>query len=257
MAGFRLILLAQVGHLVGDALHPLVGDLTHIVGGGDVPGSGFVVALAAVGGHRLVGTGRHHIPHHIGADHLPLHVGQVQRHPVLCRGRRDIGHIVAVQRADGLGGGHRTAAGGVARRLCADAGVIQGQGARPGAVVILHGGGQLLQDHVQVFLSCLHRHRLGVGLALGHPVVLLHDVRVGIEKALQLEGLLDQRLGIHLGGNGVGLDHLLAAVEVLHHRIGGHLQGAGAHGQRRRQQQAKAKFFHWVQKLLSSNWVLE
>ena len=34
----------------------------------------------------------------------------------------------------------------------------------------------------------------------------------GEEKALQLERLLNQCLGVHLGGDGIGLNHLLIAV---------------------------------------------
>ena len=32
-----------------------------------------------------------HIPREVGADDLPVHAGQVQRHPVFHRGGRDVG----------------------------------------------------------------------------------------------------------------------------------------------------------------------
>ena len=55
------------------------------------------------------------------------------------------------------------------------------------------------------------------------------------------------KLGISPGGQGVGLDELLAPVEVLDGGIGGYLQGAGVGHQRRRQQQTGEQSFHvWV-----------
>ena len=105
----------------------------------------------------------------------------------------------------------------------------------------------MLQDLTQVLGAGLQSHRLGVVLAVRHLVLLLYDVREGVAPALLLEGLLNELLGISPGGQGVGLDELLAPVEVLDGGIGGYLQGAGVGHQRRRQQQTGEQSFHvWV-----------
>lgn len=70
-----------------------------------------------------------------------------------------------------------------------------------------------------------------------HMVVFLDNIRKGVEVAIQDKGLLDQFLGIGAGVDGVGLDDLLAAVEILHHGIRGNLHGKGAGGQGKGQRQ--------------------
>jgi hypothetical protein len=64
---------------------------------------------------------------------------------------------------------------------------------------------------------------------------------------------LTVKLGISPGGQGVGLDELLAPVEVLDGGIGGYLQGAGVGHQRRRQQQTGEQSFHVWFLLLQKN----
>ena len=44
--------------------------------------------------------------------------------------------------------------------------VVQGQGTGPDAVIILHGGDQLLQDHIQILLGRLHRQMKKICLCL-------------------------------------------------------------------------------------------
>ena len=84
-------------------------------------------------------------------------------------------------------------------------------------------------------------------------VLLLHDIREGVPPALLLKGVLDQRLRVGAGGQGVGLDELLAAVEILNGGVGGHLQGAGVGHQRRRQQQTGEQSLHCRFLLLQKN----
>ena len=216
-----------------------------------------MVALTGVGGYGLIRGRGQGIPHQVSANDLPVHVGQVQRHPVLDCGGRDVGHIVAVQRPDGLGGGDGLGLAGIAGGLGANGSVIQGQDAGIGAVIIVQRGRQLFQDLAQVLGAGLQGHRLGVVLAVRHLILLLHDVREGVAVALLLEGLLNELLGISPGGQGVGLDELLAPVEVLDGGVSGYLQGAGVGYQSRRQQQTGEQSFHLRALLFQKNTALD
>ena len=91
-----------------------------------------MVGLPGVGRHRLIGGRSQSVPHQVSADNLPVHVGQIQSHAVLDGGGRDVGHIVAVQRPDGLGGGDSPSLAGIAGGLSADGGVVQIQNAGVG-----------------------------------------------------------------------------------------------------------------------------
>ena len=241
---------SQIHHLINDALHAVPGDLSHIVGGGDIACGSPVAGLARVGGHRLIGRRRQGVAHKVRPRHLPVHAGQLQRHAVLDRCGGDIGHIVPVHRADGLGGRHSAAPGLIAGRLRADAGVVQGQGPLVHAVVVVDRGLQLVKNLGEVVGARLHRHGFPVVEHVGHMVVLLDDIREGVEVTLLFKGFLDQPLRVRVRGQHIGLDELLAAVEVLDHGVRGHLQGGGAGGQRERQQQAQEDSLHYVLDLL-------
>ena len=124
--------------------------------------------------------------------------------------------------------------------------MIQRQGAGIEAVIVLDDRGQLLQNNIQVILGSLNRHRLCMAFHILHMVVFLDNIRKGVEVAIQDKGFLNQFLGIGAGVDGVGLDDLLAAVEVLHHGIRGHFHGKGAGGQGKgqRQRDERNKFLH-------------
>ena len=68
---------------------------------------------------------------------------------------------------------------------------------------------------------------------------------------------LTVKLGISPGGQGVGLDELLAPVEVLDGGVSGYLQGAGVGYQSRRQQQTGEQSFHLRPLLLQKNTALD
>ena len=128
--------------------------------------------------------------------------------------------------------------------------MIQGQRALVASLVVLDGGFQLFQNFGEVIAARFHRHRLLVIAGIRHKVVFLDDLREGVEIALLFKGFLDQLLRVRVRRQDVGFDELLAAVEVLHHGIRGHLQSGRAGGQGERQQQAQEEFLHSVLVLL-------
>ena len=186
-ASFR----SQIHHLIGDAPHTVPGDLSHIVGGGDIASGGLVVGPARISGHSLIRGRRQGVAHQVRPRHLPVHAGQLQRHAVLDRCGGDIGHIVPVHRADGFGGRHGAAPGLVAGSLRADAGVVQGQSPLVHAVVVVNGGLQLLQNFGEVVGARFHCHSFPVVEYVGHVVVLFDDIREGVEVALLFKRFLD------------------------------------------------------------------
>ena len=95
------------------------------------------------------------------------------------------------------------------------------------AVVVIHGGFQLFQDLGEVIASCFHRHRFPAVEGVGQQVFLLDDIREGVEIPFLFKGFFDQALRVGVRGQHIGLDELLAAVEVLHHGTRGHLQRQG------------------------------
>ena len=131
--------------------------------------------------------------------------------------------------------------------------MVQGQNAGVRASVVVQGGGQLLQNLAQVLGVGLQCHRFGVVLAVRYLVLRLDNVRIDVVVTLLLKGLLDELLGVGAGGQGVGLDELLSAVEILDGGVGGHLQGTGVVHQSRRQQQAGEQSFHVRALLLQKN----
>ena len=75
-------------------------------------------------------------------------------------------------------------------------------------------------------------------------VFRLYNVCKSVDIPFQLEGFLNEGLGIAARGEGVSLDELLAAIEILHYGIRRHLHGKGADRQGQRQQQRQEKLFH-------------
>ena len=134
--------------------------------------------------------------------------------------------------------------------------LVQIQNAGVGTVIVVQRGRQLGQDGPQVLGAEFQRDRLGVVLPVRHMVLLLHDIREGVVPALLFKGVLNQRLRVGARGQGVGLDELLAAVEVLNSGVGRHLQGAGVGHQRRRQQQTGEQSLHCRFLLLQKNTAL-
>ena len=123
--------------------------------------------------------------------------------------------------------------------------MVQGQGPLVHAVVVVDGGLQLVQNLREVVGARFHRHGFPVVEYVGHAVVLLDDIREGVEVSFLFKGFLDQPLRVRVRGQHIGFDELLAAVEVLDHGVRGYLQSGGAGGQRERQQQAHEDFLHW------------
>ena len=101
--------------------------------------------------------------------------------------------------------------------------MVQRKDAGIAAVVILHRGLQHIQHGGEVLFLRLHRNGLGVFFLRLEVVFLLGDVFVCVDAALILEGLLNQRLRVHVHRDCVGFDVLLYAVEFLDNGAGGHL----------------------------------
>ena len=68
-------------------------------------------------------------------------------------------------------------------------------------------------------------------LGLLYMIFHLDDICKGVEVAFQFKRFFDQFLRIITGSDGIGLDHLLTAVEVLHNGFRGDLQSECIHGQ--------------------------
>ena len=96
------------------------------------------------------------------------------------------------------GSGNVFGLAGVTGGLGTDSGVIQGQDAGVGAVVVVQRGIQLLQNFPMILGGGLQGHRLGVVLPVRHLVLLLHEVREGVAPALLVKGLLNELLGVGL-----------------------------------------------------------
>ena len=96
-----------------------------------------------------------------------------------------------------------------------DAGVIQGQRAFAAPFVVLNGRFQLFQNLGEVITACFHRYRFPVIAGIRRKIFLLDDFCEGVEIAFLLKGFLDQFLRVRVRRQGVGLDELLAAVEIL------------------------------------------
>ena len=111
------------------------------------------------------------------------------------------------------------------------AGMVQRQSAGVQAIIVFQCGGQLLQNHGQVFLGGLYRYGLRMLLGLLYMIFHLDDICKGVEVAFQFKRFFDQFLRIITGSDGIGLDHLLTAVEVLHNGFRGDLQSECIHGQ--------------------------
>ena len=95
-------------------------------------------------------------------------------------------------------------------------------------IVVLHAYGQRVQNHGEVFLVRFDRDGLGLLLLIVKLVLGLGDGCVPVGKALIVEGLFDQFLGIGSGAYGVRLDILLHTVQVLDDRCCRDLHGIRA-----------------------------
>ena len=79
-----------------------------------------------------------------------------------------------------------------------------------------------------------------------------HNVCKSVEETFQFKRFLDQGCRVLVRRDRVGLDGLLAAVEILDHGIRRHLQSKGVDGHGQREQHTKYCFFHFYGSLLFS-----